>query len=287
MAFTPHQIVCRAYAKINLGLRVTGKRADGFHDICTVFHRIDLFDEITLHPSGSITVSSTDPGVPSDESNICHAAARLLAGQAGARQGVRIEITKRVPAGAGLGGGSADAAAVLESLPALWDIAVSGEDLRHLALRLGSDVPFFLGRQSALGTGRGEVLEYVSIDVPFAVLLCVPPIHVSTAWAYSRIVPHPAAAGDLLSTVLHGMSDPALLRSEVVNDFEAPVFREHPLIARVKETMLGEGALYASMSGSGSSVFGFYRDAGSAAAAARALGPLNCRTFITPPHFRL
>jgi 4-diphosphocytidyl-2-C-methyl-D-erythritol kinase len=295
MAFIPPQISCRAYAKINLGLRVTGKRGDGYHEICTVFHRIGLFDEIILRPADSITVEATDPALPSGETNICHAAALLLrersvAERRGAPPGVNISITKRIPVGAGLGGGSADAAAVLRRLPALQGMSIAEAELRALALRLGSDVPFFLGNDSALGRGRGEVLEYFRLDVPFAILLCTPPIRVSTRWAYSRIVPRPPDRpdqDDLRSVLLRGMSDLPLLRERLVNDFEAPVFREHPAIRSVKESMVRDGALFASMSGSGSSVYGFFHDTGAAAHAAASLDSPGFRTFITPPHFRV
>ena len=298
MSPIPPQISCRAYAKINLGLRVTGKRTDGYHEICTVFHRIGLFDEILLRPADSITVQTTDPVVPSGEMNICHAAALMLREslnggtgvRAGVHPGVSIAITKSIPAGAGLGGGSADAAAVLRSLPALWGTGIAEEDLRGLALRLGSDVPFFLGEDSALGTGRGEVLEYFRLDVPFAILLCTPPVQVSTRWAYSRIVPRPperADQEDLRSVLLRGMSDPLLLREHLVNDFESPVFREHPVIRSIKESMARDGALFASMSGSGSSVYGFFHDTGAAGHAAASLTSPGFRTFITPPHSRV
>ncbi len=283
----PPQVRTRAYAKINIGLSVTAKRPDGFHDICTVFHRIDLFDDLTLSAADAITVHATDPGVPSGEGNIAHAAARLLARELGAGTGVRIDITKRIPSGAGLGGGSADAAAVLSVLPGFWGKPLAAEDLRRLALTLGSDVPFFLGSESALGTGRGEILGYFPLDVPYAILLGAPPVSVPTAWAYARIVPRGEGPGDLRALVLEGMSDPARLRGEVVNDFEGPVFAAHPGIAALKESMTAHGALYASMSGSGSSVYGFFPDAGAAGEAARALRTQDVRTFITPPHFRL
>jgi len=295
MVFIPPHISCRAYAKINLGLRVTGKRTDGYHEICTVFHRIALFDEILLRPADDITVEATDPSLPSDETNICHAAALMLrempgAGRGGAPPGVSIAITKRIPVGAGLGGGSADAAAVLRSLPALWGTSIPEEDLRGLALRLGSDVPFFLGNDSALGAGRGEALEYFRLDVPFAILLCTPPFQVSTRWAYSRVVPRPPERPDqegLRSVLLRGASDPAFLREHLVNDFESPVFSEYPAIRSVKESMLRDGALFASMSGSGSSVYGFFHDTGAAGRAAASLNAPGFRTFITPPHFRV
>ena len=298
MASIPPQVSCRAYAKINLGLRVTGKRTDGYHEICTVFHRISLFDEILLRPADAVTVDTTDPAVPSGESNICHAAALMLRenfeGGTGVRTGVppgvSIAITKRIPAGAGLGGGSADAAAVLRSLPPLWGTSISEEDLRRLALRLGSDVPFFLGDESAFGTGRGEVLEYFRLDLPFAILLCTPPVQISTRWAYSLILPRPPGRPDredLRSVLLRGLSDPPFLREHLVNDFESIVSREYPVIRSIKESMVRDGALFASMSGSGSSVYGFFHDTGAAALASASLKSQDFRTFITPPHFRV
>ncbi len=294
MASIPPPISCRAYAKINLGLRVTGERTDGYHEICTVFHRIELFDDIVLHASDAITVHTTDPAVPSGEANICHAAALMLRERldlkTGVRPGVHIEITKRIPVSAGLGGGSADAAAVLRSLPALWGKSLPEDDLRALALGLGSDVPYFMGDDSALGKGRGEILEYFRLDVPFAILLCTPPVQVSTQWAYSRIVPRPPERldqEDLRSVLLRGISDPLLLCEHLVNDFESPVFLEHPLVRSVKESMMRDGALFASMSGSGSSVYGFFHDTDAARRAAAPLESLNYRTFITPPHFRV
>jgi 4-diphosphocytidyl-2-C-methyl-D-erythritol kinase len=287
MDSTPTQIGSRAHCKINLGLRVTGKRTDGYHDILTVFHRVGLFDDILLSVSDAISVHATDPAVPSDESNICHAAARALAETLGGGNGVRIDITKRVPAGAGLGGGSADAAAVLRTLPGLWGSACSEDALRALALRLGSDVPFFLGDRSAVGSGRGDVLEYFILDVPFAILLCIPPVHVATAWAYSRVAPRPGVREDIRSLLHRGMSDPALLRASLVNDFEPPVFREYPVIRSVKESMERDGALFASMSGTGSSVYGLFEDAARAEIAAGPLEELEFRTSVTPPHFRV
>ncbi|HTO92907.1 MAG TPA: 4-(cytidine 5'-diphospho)-2-C-methyl-D-erythritol kinase [Bacteroidota bacterium] len=283
----PPRISCRAYAKINLGLRVTGKRDDGYHEICTVFHRVALFDDIVMLPADGITVRTSNAEIPSGEGNICHAAALALRNRFNAQGGVRIDITKRVPAGAGLGGGSADAAAVLRSLPALWGKSLPADQLRELAVSLGSDVPFFLGDDTALGTGRGEILEYFRLDIPFALLLCTPPVRVSTRWAYSRVVPRPPAGEDLRSLLVRGMADPSLLRERLVNDFESPVIREHPVIGSIKESMMRNGSLFASMSGSGSTVYGFFHDTAAAGLASAPLESLGFATFITPPHFRV
>lgn len=275
-----------AYAKINLGLLVLNKRPDGYHNIATVFHRIDLFDRITLAPSERISVESTSPDAPSDESNICHKAARLLCERLNVREGVAITIEKRIPVGAGLGGGSSDAAAVLRHLPAFWGRSADAPMLRELALELGSDVPYFLGEGSALAKGRGEILEYFALDLPFTVLLCNPNIHVATGWAYGQI--HhagPRENVDLQDALLQGISHPQALRDKLVNDFEPAVFRAYPQIWKLKEDMTAGGAVYASMSGSGSSVYGLFSDGRKAEELDGRLRAKGYRTFLTAPHF--
>ena len=275
---------CRAYAKINLGLLVTGKRGDGYHDIATVFHRIALADRVRLAPAGEITVRSSDAAAPSGEGNICHAAARLVAAALGTDRGVLIELDKSIPVGAGLGGGSADAAAVLRELPRLWGTALTLPALDALALRLGSDVPYFLRPGSALGTGRGEILEYFPLDIPYAILLCTPPIRVSTAWAYGRIAPRARPGTDLRAILEAGLRDPPLLAERLVNDFEEPVFRHYPEVAQIKRRLLGAGALFASLSGSGSSLYALFR---TTAEAERARGEFpRCATSVTPPSWQ-
>ncbi|MCC6398975.1 MAG: 4-(cytidine 5'-diphospho)-2-C-methyl-D-erythritol kinase, partial [Bacteroidetes bacterium] len=177
----------RAYAKINLGLYVVERRPDGFHNIETIFHRVDIADTIRLAPAREITVTSSSPEAPSDSSNICHGAASMLRDHLGVTRGVHIHIEKQIPVGAGLGGGSADAACILRELPAFWGAAVPDQVLSTLALKLGSDVSFFLSPGSAVARGRGEILEYFPLDIPYTILLCNPNVHVSTAWAYAQI----------------------------------------------------------------------------------------------------
>jgi 4-diphosphocytidyl-2-C-methyl-D-erythritol kinase len=278
------QRVHRAYAKINLGLIVRDKRPDGFHNIETVFHTIDHFDEIELSESTAITVTSSDPDAPGGETNIAHRAAVLLQRRCGANRGATIHLRKRIPVGAGLGGGSADAAVVLRELPKVWSVSIDDRTLRDLALELGSDVPYFLGTGSALASGRGEQLEYFHLDVPFWVLLCHPKIHVSTAWAYANITAS-SRQTDLRSIVLEGMSHPAGLARNLTNDFETVVFRRYPEVRRVKEQMLQGGAVFALMSGSGSSVFGLFRDEDSLRKVEHILSSLHYPTSRTRPHF--
>lgn len=275
----------RAYAKINLGLMVMGRRPDGYHDIATIFHRIDLFDEITLSAAADIRVDSTDPAAPGDSSNTCFTAARLLQERLGETAGVRCRVSKRIPVGAGLGGGSSDAATLLCGLPALWGRAVDGATLRDLAIAVGSDVPYFLSSGSAFATGRGEILEYFALDLPFAICVCYPNVPVATSWAYAQVQPRSGSSGDLRSALEEGIQTPALLQGSLVNDFEDAVTARYPEIAQVKASFRTSGSVFASMSGTGSSVYGFFPDLQTALDAARACRARGYRAFVTPPGF--
>lgn len=283
-----HPIMFRAYAKINIGLYVVERRPDGYHNIETVFHRIDLWDELAFALSPAIEVRPTTPDVPGDASNICHKAARLLQEHLGISAGVRISLRKQIPVGAGLGGGSADGAMVLRELPAFWGRVVDESTLRRLALELGSDVPFFLGRESAVAGGRGEILDYFPLDIPFVILLCYPNIHVTTGWAYGRITPGTVGKPvDLRQAVLRGMHEPVRLAQLLRNDFEPVVFASHPAVAELKQTMIREGAVFSLMSGSGSSVYGFFSEIQDAERVAASLAARGFRTSITLPHFHV
>jgi 4-diphosphocytidyl-2-C-methyl-D-erythritol kinase len=276
--------VYRAYAKINLGLRIRRKRDDGYHDIETIFHRIDLYDELVIRPSESIRVTSSDPSAPGGPENIAHRAATMVQQTLQVTAGADIAIAKRIPVGAGLGGGSSDAAVVLQQLPQHWGGTIPHEELRSLALSLGSDVPYFLQRGSASARGRGEQLEYFILDIPFAILLCNPGIHVSTPWAYQHV--HPSRDPiDLRTAIARGLDDPQYLSRAIVNDFEPVVFREYPAVKSIKETMLAGGAVFSLMSGSGSSVYGFYAETVRMTAVSEELASRGFRVFHTAPHF--
>jgi 4-diphosphocytidyl-2-C-methyl-D-erythritol kinase len=277
----------RAYAKINLGLLVLRRRPDGYHDIATIFHRVNLFDQIALEPSGSLSLITDGHEVPRDERNICLKAASLLRERFGIAAGVSIRLSKQIPVGAGLGGGSSDAAAVLTALPRIWGVTPDPGLLSELALRLGSDVPYFLKAGSAFARGRGEILEYMDLDIPYTILLCNPGIHVSTAWAYGQITPSATAdPAAMKQCVLESIGDPVLLARVLRNEFEPAVFRKHPEIGALKQAMLDRGALFASMSGSGSSVYGFFEDPARASGAAEELKGKGRLLSITPPLFR-
>lgn len=264
-----------APAKINLGLHVLRKRSDGFHDLETVFLRLAWADEITYRPAPGITLTCSDAALTTDESNLVMKAARLLTDETGVETGAALHLDKHLPYGAGLGGGSSDAAATLRLLADAWDLDVSETTLHRLALALGSDVPFFLGPDAAYATGRGEILTPLldpttgeDYTCPFPLVVVMPDVHVSTAEAYRGVQPNDANRPDLCAVVTS--NDLERWERELVNDFEPSVFAAHPSVGALKQSLLDAGAGYVSMSGSGSAVFGVFDDKAKATAAAEA-----------------
>ena len=259
----------QAPAKLNLGLHVLRKRPDGYHDLETVFLRIPWADTLTARPAEQITLTCSDSSLTTDETNLVMKAALALAEACGVGQGAALHLEKRLPHGAGLGGGSSDAAATLRLLTDLWKLDVTEAVLHRLALALGSDVPFFLGPAAAHAPGRGEVLTPLpGYRLRFSLVVVVPSVSVSTASAFARIRPRDAQRPDLRTLVTS--NDLARWRTALVNDFETPIFEAYPVIRTVKETLLEAGAGYAAMSGSGSAVFGVFEEEAHAAAAAEA-----------------
>ena len=233
----------RAHAKINWALRVTGKRADGYHDIETLFQTITLHDTLTIDPSPQLLLECSDPSIPSDESNLVIRAAKSI-GATG-----RIRLEKEIPAGGGLGGGSSDAAAVLK--------AFNRAD-RDVALSLGSDVPFFLTGGTAYATGRGEILTPLPSVAPVPLLLLIPEERVSTAMAYAALRRFSPALG---LERYRAMIDDDLLShaTELVNDFEDAIFSLMPQLHALKTSLYECGADWAAMTGSGSTIVGAFR----------------------------
>lgn len=271
----------RAYAKVNLGLRILNKRPDGYHDIETVFHRINLFDTLRVERSSRLLLTTESDAVPHDETNLCLRAAKLLQEHERSSAGAAIALTKRIPVGAGLGGGSSDAAATLLALRELWKTGTSDTALGNIASSIGSDVPFFLMDRSAYATGRGEILQPADVDLPFWIVVVTPPVSISTAWAYKKADGggKPAFGLSKFITSITTMSDGSL-----ENDFEPAVFPEHPELLLLKKTLLESGARTALLSGSGSSVFGvFDRDDRARAAASRFSGAYS--VSLTEPSF--
>jgi 4-diphosphocytidyl-2-C-methyl-D-erythritol kinase len=265
----------RAYAKVNLDLRVLGTRPDGYHEIRTVFQSIALHDTLlfALRPGG-FELKCRTPGVPLDESNLVWSAAAGLwkaMGRPGAPRDIVVSIKKQVPVQAGLGGGSANAAAALQALARLWGGAPLSM-LRDLAAGLGADVPYFLSGGTALGLGRGEEI-YPLVDLPAHWIVIVqPPYGISTAEAYAWYDEDRAAG-------LREPREPQILpvpwptrAAQMINDLEPPVVRRHPEIGALKSVLREAGASAAAMSGSGSAVFGLFR---THTMAARALKPVT------------
>ncbi len=266
-----------APAKVNLLLRILGSRSDGFHDLETLFQAVTLHDDVTVELSGrggvEIEVEGADVGPA--VSNLAYRAADSVLRAAGSREGVRVRLTKRIPAGAGLGGGSSDAAAALMCANRVLGVPLDGETLRTLAAGLGSDVPFFLGSSTlARGSGRGEILEGLP-PLPVAhLVLVLPPVGVATGWAYgaldewrreNRRVSHPGPGGKAPS----GWADVKALAG---NDFEVVVAAVHPEVARSLAALRGEDAAPVLLSGSGAACFGVFPDAHAAEVAAASVG---------------
>jgi len=230
-----------AHAKINWSLRVTGKRADGYHDIETVFQTISLHDTLTFEPAATLSMTCSDPSIPVDDTNLVIRAARA----AGLR--ARIHLEKRIPAGGGLGGGSSDAATVL-----------TYADRPSLALSLGSDVPFFIHGGTQYATGRGEILTALPSVAPVPLILLFPEDRVLTAEAYSmlRRFSPPLGIDRYRKMIDDNLLDHA---SELINDFEEPVFAKLPHLRTLKTKLYESGAAWAAMSGSGSTIVGAFR----------------------------
>ncbi len=274
-----------AYAKINLGLHVTGKRSDGFHDIRTIFHRINLFDVVEVAPSEEILLSCSDPAIPAGPDNLCWKAVELLRKELQTSDGAAVAIKKNIPVGAGLGGGSSDAAAVLQLLPGVWNKTVPPAVLHSVAARIGSDVPFFLLSGSAYGEGRGELLTPIALSLPYWILLINPNIHISTPWAYGKLSEQFNGHFPVRTRILDQFNaDPLGTVIASTNDFEPVVFAEHSKIKKLKIQLKELGAVLALMSGSGSSMFGLFDDMISAL---KAVEFFNKEHFVhlTEPNF--
>ncbi len=252
-----------AVAKINLGLEVLGKRPDGYHEIRSLFVGITLADHLEAESSNVPTCICEPAVTESPEDNLVYKA--MMAYHAAFpldKRTAKITVRKRIPFGAGLGGGSSNAAAALQILCSMNNRSTTGinsQALHTIAATLGSDVPFFLDPYCALVEGRGERISPVEIHLPFFVLLVCPGIHVNTAHAYSTLGISGAKAGsDLVENLRLSLTNNALMQDLFTNDFERTVFAQHPEIASIKQTLLENGATYASMSGSGSSVYGLF-----------------------------
>ncbi len=272
-----------APAKINIGLRVVRKRSDNYHDIETVFYPIHLADELEIVRADKHEFFS-NIDLEAD-ANLCLRALHFFCERTGINAEVKMVLKKNIPIGSGLGGGSSDAAAVLLALQELYGEPLSDIELFDIATELGADVSFFLKKIPAYATGKGEVIEPVKYRVNRFILTVTPDISVSTALAYSLVKPSGEQKVPLNETLLKLGGDFSAYNRAITNDFEPPIFERFPVIARIKSEMFSAGADFALMSGSGSSVYGFFRtdpDARKALASIQAKFTLRAGD-VTPP----
>ncbi|HYA49140.1 MAG TPA: 4-(cytidine 5'-diphospho)-2-C-methyl-D-erythritol kinase, partial [Burkholderiales bacterium] len=247
----------RSCAKVNLGLEVVRKRSDGYHDIRTLFQSIDLADRIELEPTadGRIRLEGDDPSIAWDETNLVHRAARLVRERSGTEAGAFIRVSKAVPAGRGLGGGSANAAITLYGLNRLWSAGLGPGDLAGLALRLGSDVPYFLRGGLCLGESRGEALTPLADLARLPCVLAFPAYPIPTAEVYAGVGPSLTSEGkDSKIMRFLETGDLGLLE----NVLEHVILRRHPELEDLKRFFRGRGATLSLVTGSGSAVFGLF-----------------------------
>ncbi|MCX6179606.1 MAG: 4-(cytidine 5'-diphospho)-2-C-methyl-D-erythritol kinase [Chlorobiales bacterium] len=279
----------KSFAKINLGLLITGKREDGYHTLETIFAPINWYDVIEFSESEVISMSCSNVTLPVDDNNLCIRAAKSLQQFAGIKSGVTMRLHKQVPFGAGLGGGSSDAATVLRVLNELWKVNASSADLHTLAVALGADVPYFLEIKGlAYAKGIGDDLDDLGFTLPYFVVTVFPEEHISTVWAYKNFYPR---FDRELPDLKQCASDLCLSGKKEVfpvfeNDFEPAVFDHFPAVKLVKSTLLEAGCVFASLSGSGSAVFGLFESEEDALAAMKRL-PETYRKSLTPPGFSM
>jgi len=243
-------------AKINLGLSITEKRSDGYHNLESCFYPIEWSDILEIVPDDELNFSSSGITIPgNDESNLCLQAYHLLKKDFDIPQ-VNIHLHKIIPIGAGLGGGSSDGAFALKMLNEIFNLSLSIQQLESYASQLGSDCPFFIKNQAKYVTGTGDEFQTIQIDLSGKHITVIKPnIHISTAEAYAGITPDMPTKNvkDIIEN--QSMTD---WRSILINDFEKSIFPNHTQIAEVKRKFYAKGALYASMTGSGAAVFGIF-----------------------------
>ena len=294
----------RACAKINLTLRLTGRRPDGYHDVRTVLQSLALHDTLRFRATrGPFQIECEHPGCPTDRTNLVWRAAELVWRAAGCRglpRDIVVRIEKRIPLQAGLGGGSSDAAAAIRGLSRVWHVDLSRDRQQAIAATLGADVPFFLEGGTALGVERGDLL-FPLLDLPATwVALVIPPFGVSSKDAYgwwdsmkrgrtpfSRVASEKGVRPLFDATLRRsdsgftGSLALSLSKGELQNDLEGPVSAHHPEITQMVRALRRQGATYAAMSGSGSAVFGLFESNAGADRAARLSASRGCRALVT------
>ena len=260
LPFKNDDMICFPNAKINLGLHVVGKRQDGYHNIETIFYPIALKDALEIIPGKykmpySLFSTGIDVGANSDNNLVIKALSLLNAEKQIPH--IDIHLQKSIPSGAGLGGGSSDGAFMLQLLNQTYSLGYTDSELHQFAMKLGADCPFFLRNKPAFACGIGDQLEDIDLSLEeYFMVLVKPDIFVSTKEAYAKIVPKESAMPlkEIVKLPVHEW------RNHMLNDFETSLFEKYPAIASIKQSLYDIGAIYASMSGSGTSVYGFFEE---------------------------
>ena len=271
-------------AKVNIGLKVLSLRKDGYHDIVTIFQEINLFDiiYISINPLGC-NFNSNVNWLKNDKRNLCITAYEKMKKKFDIN-GINIDLTKNIPRGSGLGGGSSNAASVLKGIRQLYNLDISDNELENIAAEIGADVPFFIRGSIQLGEGVGDRLTPLKININGKYLIIIPEIIINTFWAYSQFKKN--LDSSLSSINFAGLSIGKTISLDMLklfeNDFESIVVPTYPEIGKIKEKLYALGARYASLSGSGSTVFGIFNDDVSLNNAFSYFSP-KYKTFITNP----
>jgi 4-diphosphocytidyl-2-C-methyl-D-erythritol kinase len=268
------------HGKINLFLEVRDRRPDGYHDLGTLFQAVEIADTLSAEPWDSLALVCPEGITADPEQNLVLKAARLLresfADRVDPRSGIRFTLEKNLPSGAGLGGGSSDAAAALLLCNRLWNLSLTESELLPYAARLGADVPFFLAGDTQFGEGKGEILRPAPTPYPFHVVIGTPRCHVETAWAYANLDRDRKRSWDRFKALYVTFMEDADFYRVLHNDFEAPVSRHFPPIRDLAGRMARHAPVKAMLSGSGASVFALFTDKGKAEECLEDIRP-DCR----------
>ena len=280
-------LVEKAYAKVNLGLKILGKREDGFHDLVSICQTVDLSDRLEFFAAASDRMSCSAEELRGEDNLVMRALRLCRLRMGGDHQPVHVHLEKRIPVGAGLGGGSADAAAVLRAMSAITGVQTDLDTLAAWGAALGSDVPFLVRGGTAVVRGRGEIIEPVRCDRRFEYVIAYPGAAIDTAWAYGQLrgrkLTSVSAYASFVGSLGGGRVDADRLVELIDNDFQPIVERAEPIVADTREQLLAAGAEIASMTGSGSAVYGIFDDRIAAASAhsqltAKGIRSFHCRT---------
>ena len=257
------KVVTKAFAKINLSLDVLGKRENGYHDVCMVMQTVSVFDLITVERIASgIELSTNLPYLPLDKNNLAYKAAQEFFAYTGIKSGVRIDIFKRIPVGAGLAGGSSNASAVLKAMNKLFSAGLSLKELCNIGVKIGADVPYCVLGGTRLAEGIGEKLSPLPKLPKCSIVLVKPSFSISTKSVYEKIDSYQDYARPDTATLIKGLKEKNLetISSSMCNVLEEVSISEHPVLEKVKEELISRGAICAQMSGSGPTVFGIFQN---------------------------